>query len=67
MPTEEQQRRLDSIIGWLQTAKETLPAIHDGCVSADRVAHMSAMLDRLYTGASALRDRTTDARDERAA
>ncbi|MEO8214489.1 MAG: hypothetical protein ABI560_14910, partial [Myxococcales bacterium] len=67
VPTEEQQRRLDNIIGWLQTAKETLPAIHDGGVSADRVAHMSALLDRLYTGAAALRDRADAARDDRAA
>ncbi|MEP6652827.1 MAG: hypothetical protein ABJA82_05685 [Myxococcales bacterium] len=67
MATEEQQRRLDNVIGWLKTAKETLPAIHDGCVSPDRVAHMSSLLDRLYIGATALRDRAAAARDDRAA
>jgi hypothetical protein len=70
VPIDEQRRRLDNIIGWLQTAKETLPAIHDGVVSPDRVAHMSALLDRLYTGATALRDRpavVSRPRDERAA
>jgi hypothetical protein len=69
VPTEDQRRRLDNVIGWLQTAKETLPAIHDGVVSPDRVAHMSALLDRLYTGATALRDAPagTAARTDRAA
>ena len=48
MLTEAQKARLSNIIGWVQTAKENLPAINDGVVSTDRIAQASALLDRMY-------------------
>lgn len=53
--TETQKARLSNIIGWVQTAKENLPAINDGVVPTDRIAQASALLDRMYEMAVALR------------
>lgn len=53
MPNEA-RRRLQEILGWLRTAKENLPAINDGAVSADRIVAASELIDRLHRSASAL-------------
>lgn len=64
MPTNEQEIRLTNIISWIRTAKECLPAINEGQshletagphqLGADRVAEMSALIDRLHRRAMAL-------------
>ena len=66
---EQQQQRLENILGWVRTAKETLPAIDDRRVGADRVAQMSALLDRLHAAAQLLGAGRSEpaARDDRAA
>jgi hypothetical protein len=56
MPTEEQNHRLANIIGWVRTAKEILPTINDGAVPAEYIVKTSALLDRMYLIAIALRD-----------
>jgi hypothetical protein len=67
VPSEDQERRLHNIIGWVRTAKETLPAISEGVIEADRVAEMSALLDRMHGSALALCDPAVVARLHRAA
>jgi hypothetical protein len=46
------QARLHNILAWIRTAKENLPAINNGLVSTDRIAEMSALLDRLHHAAA---------------
>ncbi len=67
MATNDQENRLENIIGWVRTAKETLPSINDGQVTSDRISAMSALLDRLYQRAVGLRARLAAERDRRAA
>ena len=51
---ESQARRLTRILGWLRTAKESLPAIPRGSVDADRLAEASGLVDRLHRAATSL-------------
>ena len=67
MATKDQENRLENILGWVRTAKETLPSINDGQVTSDRISAMSALLDRLYQSAVVLRARLGAERDRRAA
>ena len=46
------QARLENVMAWIRTAKENLPAINNGLVSTDRIAEMSALLDRLHLAAA---------------
>jgi hypothetical protein len=54
MPTSSQQNRLENVLGWVRTAKENLPAINNGVVTADRIARLSGLLDRMHRLASAI-------------
>jgi hypothetical protein len=47
-------RRLEEVLAWLGTAKENLPAINDGAVSADRILAASELIDRLHRRARTL-------------
>ena len=67
MATNDLENRLENIMGWVRTAKETLPSINDGQVTPDRICAMSALLDRLYQRAVVLRARLGAERDRRAA
>jgi hypothetical protein len=67
MPTDEQKNRLNTIIGWVRTAKENLPAVNDGAVSSDRINEASALLDRMFRVAVALRDQAAVKHPRRAA
>ena len=64
MPHEHQEQRLANIQSWLHTAKENLPAINEGPVSADLVSEMSALLDRLHGLAIGLHLRMLGARPQ---
>ena len=46
------QARLTNVMAWIRTAKENLPAINNALVSPDRIAEMSALLDRLHLAAA---------------
>jgi hypothetical protein len=55
---------------WLQTAKENLPDLNNSCVAADRIAALSALVDRMHrvaTAAAASASVATDRRQRRAA
>jgi hypothetical protein len=67
MPTEQQRARLANIIGWVETAKETLPAINDGAVASDRIAAVSELLDRMHRIAVALEKQAVPDRRRQAA
>lgn len=45
--------RLDDVRRWLQTAKENLPDLNNGLVAADRIAALSALVDRMHRVATA--------------
>ena len=65
-PNAEQTARLASIIGWVQSAKATLPAINDGVVSSDRILEASKLLDRMHRLAMALKAEGADASEGQA-
>jgi hypothetical protein len=67
VPIEEQRIRLANVIGWVETAKENLPAINDGCVTAGRIAEASALLDRMHRVAVALQSQMATEQRRRAA
>jgi hypothetical protein len=67
VPREAHKIRLANIIGWVQTAKEILPALNEGSVTADRIAQMSALLDRMHRIAVALQRQVGDDQRRRAA
>jgi hypothetical protein len=47
--------RLENVLRWLQTAKQNLPDLNNGAVTADRIASASALVDRMQRAAIALR------------
>jgi hypothetical protein len=44
---------LDDVRRSLQTAKENLPDLNNGCVTADQIAALSALIDRMHRVATA--------------
>lgn len=66
-PTQAQEIRLANVIGWVQTAKEALPAINDGTVASDRIATVSELLDRMHRIAVSLQKRAVPDHRRRAA
>jgi hypothetical protein len=56
MPTPRQLTRMAHVMGWIRTAKENLPAINHGpnAVTAEQIARLSALLDRMHRRALAL-------------
>jgi hypothetical protein len=61
------QARLENILAWIRTAKENLPAINNGLVSTDRIAEMSALVDRLHHAAASRSSGAGEAQRRRAA
>jgi len=54
------EARLRNIMAWIRTAKESLPAMNNGRVSAARIAAMSTLLDRLHHVAERLQPACAD-------
>jgi hypothetical protein len=67
VPTANQKARLANVIGWVQSAKENLPAINDGTVASDRIAAVSELLDRMHRIAVALEKQAAPERRQQAA
>jgi len=65
--SDRERQRLENVLLWLRTAKETLPALNNAAVTADRLAVASALIDRMHVLAKALAARTRDAAGRRAA
>jgi hypothetical protein len=53
--------RLRQIIGWTVVAKENLPDMNNALVASDKVAAVSALVDRMYRAAVALTAATAGA------
>lgn len=56
LASPEQSRRLGVILDWLLIAKESMPEMNEGAVKGDRIAALSALVDRLHGVAVSLRD-----------
>ncbi len=67
MDSFSRRQRLDNVLGWLQTAKENLPAINNNAVSSDQIASMSALVDRMQRVAHALQTASRSQPERRAA
>jgi hypothetical protein len=67
MDSFSRRQRLENVLGWLQTAKENLPAINNNAVSSDQIASMSALVDRMQRVARALQTASRSQPERRAA
>ena len=52
---------LETLLEWMATAKESLPDMNNAIVSADQIAEMSALIDRMHGVAVELRRRASEA------
>ena len=46
---------LETLLAWMATAKESLPAMNNAIVPADQITEMSALIDRMHGVALGLR------------
>lgn len=48
------RKKLENVLGWLETAKQNLPAINNNAVPSDQIASMSDLVDRMQRMARSL-------------